>query len=305
MISVAAIAILLAAAPEDSLMLVSRLEPSSVTIGDRVRLELEATHPDGFTVMAPDFVDGYGSLELLSSTPVSRMAADGTATTSISYVFQVIGLDFVSLPSFSVGFEKGDVTRTLRVPPMLLRVESVLTSADSEPRGLKPPLPIPREFPFYVALGLLLTILVLVGAAVFLMRRRRTPVEVEVVRAAHEIAFEALRVLKDSGTIESTDYMRFFVELSRILREYIGRRYGFDAMELTTTELGRMLSETDIPPEASVESLRVLAEADLVKFAKHRVEIARRHKFYSTVWSIVESTMQSEEDEIEEEMSGA
>jgi hypothetical protein len=305
MISLISVAVLLVAAPADSLMLESRIEPSSVTIGDRVRMTLEVTHPGRFTVVPPDFVDGYGSLQLLSSAPLDREIRDGISSTKMTFVFQVIGLDFIDLPSFQVLLKKDESTTSITVPPMLLRVESVLSSADAEPRDLKPPLPVPRAYPFYVSLGLLLLIAALVIIAVILMRRRRTTVKVEIVRPAHEIAFESLRGLKESGLIESSDYHMFFVELSRILREYLGRRYGFDAMEMTTTELGRRLSEVPVPSDVSVEGLRVLFESDLVKFAKHKPEIARCQKFYSTVWNIVESTMETEKEDMEEEISGA
>lgn len=65
-----------------------------------------------------------------------------------------------------------------------------------------------------------------------------------------------------------------FVELSEIVRRYLGARFGFDALELTTGELLAAL-EARATPGLDARALRAVLElTDLGKFAKLTVSIA-------------------------------
>lgn len=59
----------------------------------------------------------------------------------------------------------------------------------------------------------------------------------------------------------------YYTELTDVIRVYIKERFGFNAMEMTSSEIiERLLEEKD---KESINDLKVLFEtADLVKFAK-------------------------------------
>ena len=60
------------------------------------------------------------------------------------------------------------------------------------------------------------------------------------------------------------------MRLSEILRAYLGARFGFAALEATTSEIALALAvRPDEVGEWRHEILRVLRYMDLVKFAKH------------------------------------
>src|SRR5206468_4769463 len=56
-------------------------------------------------------------------------------------------------------------------------------------------------------------------------------------RPAHEIALERLDRLGAYGFIENADNRPFYFAVSEVIREYLGARFGFDSLELTTDEL--------------------------------------------------------------------
>ncbi len=85
-----------------------------------------------------------------------------------------------------------------------------------------------------------------------------------------ELALERLTKLKDAKLYQQGKYKDFYSELSEILRQYVELRYHINALELTTSELETLLSTGIIFDKELAEGfLRVLKNADLVKFAKY------------------------------------
>jgi len=117
------------------------------------------------------------------------------------------------------------------------------------------------------------------GAAIFgfllamwWRRRARRAEEVYVAppRPAYEIALERLDALVVRALVESGEHVAFYLELSAILKEFIGATYDFHASESTTSEIRRELAARhDEVGEHANEILSVLEESDFVKFARY------------------------------------
>lgn len=95
-------------------------------------------------------------------------------------------------------------------------------------------------------------------------RRGRAP-----ERAAPDPASEALarlETLAASGLLDAVDRRSAYYEMSEIVRGYLGRLYGFPALDLTTKEIRGALERA-----ADDESRRLvlgwLADVDAVKYA--------------------------------------
>ncbi len=85
---------------------------------------------------------------------------------------------------------------------------------------------------------------------------------------AHQKAYNAIAKIKEEQLQTSSDQKVYYTRLTEALRQYIEERFGFSAMEMTTTEIIAHLSSTG--DALMVDELRTLFEmADLVKFAKH------------------------------------
>src|SRR5262249_14295805 len=79
---------------------------------------------------------------------------------------------------------------------------------------------------------------------VLLVRRalRRLKPEAALVAAVparppDEVAMEKLSALRRAGNFAADGYRRFYFALAEIVRSYLGARYSFDALDMTTTEL--------------------------------------------------------------------
>jgi hypothetical protein len=116
----------------------------------------------------------------------------------------------------------------------------------------------------------------------------KVPVPVLDLRPPHEIALAKLAAL---GVYESGDPRPFYFALTEIVREYLGRRFGFDALEQTTTELLASLDATRAAAPHVADVRGWLEACDLVKFASVKVSGADAQAALDAARRLVERTI--------------
>ena len=177
-----------------------------------------------------------------------------------------------------------------RIPPMEVVVDT--THYKSNPLALKvytvpvdtvhvdqffPPKTI-EDAPFswddwtLVIYGSLFALLLLILTFVMLVWLKQGNPIIRIIRRKaklppHQVAMNEIKRIKEEKTWASEDSKEYYTQLTDTLRTYIQDRYGFRAMDMTTSEIiDRLMSEND---EEAINELRQLFEtADLVKFAK-------------------------------------
>jgi hypothetical protein len=97
------------------------------------------------------------------------------------------------------------------------------------------------------------------------------------------------------GTLlaQGGDLRPFYFELSEAIREYLGGRFGFDSLEMTTEELVAIVRR--VPPEETRGVLGSeiegwLSGCDLVKFAKFSPTVEQTRGALETAIRMVEAT---------------
>ena len=84
----------------------------------------------------------------------------------------------------------------------------------------------------------------------------------------HQRAMKAIDEIKAEHMTSSEDQKEYYTRLTDTLRQYIRERFGFNAMEMTTSEIIYNLQESG--DSTMIAELKDLFEtADLVKFAKY------------------------------------
>ncbi len=112
----------------------------------------------------------------------------------------------------------------------------------------------------------------------------------------HEIAFRALRELKEKNLPGAGMIKEYYYELSYILREYIGGRFGIRAVNQTTEEFFHHLLRSN-PFDDGVEAiLREFSDkADTVKYSLHRPDRLQADSAFQTAKSFIAETKQEPE----------
>lgn len=85
-----------------------------------------------------------------------------------------------------------------------------------------------------------------------------------------ELALQRLEQLRAENLWQSGAEREYYTRLIDILREYLQGRFGINAMEMTSSEITRVLNENEATRMPNALMKRILEIADIVKFAKVR-----------------------------------
>lgn len=203
----------------------------------------------------------------------SKRAQDGDEHEVLAFAARAFVRERVTVTaSFEVRDADGNA-RTVEAEPVTLRVRSSLPEGAPTPPELPGDLLLPpRSASVWWWLGGL-------GAGVlgFVLwfARRRPAAEPAPAPAAppppdpSDEAFARLRELAQRPCATSADAAGVLVEAAGVLRVYVGERFALPALQRTSEELGAAVAGLVAVPDMRSGLSRVLAAADLVKFACH------------------------------------
>ena len=120
--------------------------------------------------------------------------------------------------------------------------------------------------------SVLMLVLMAIGYYLYLRLRDNKPIisHIRIVKRLlpHQKAMKEIEQIKADKMVTSENSKEYYTKLTDTLRKYIEERYGFSAMEMTSSEIiDRLMSTQD---QKALDELRQLfTTADLVKFAKY------------------------------------
>lgn len=125
-------------------------------------------------------------------------------------------------------------------------------------------------------LSVILLALIMVGLYLYIRYKQNKPIisRIMIIRhiPAHQKALTEIDKIKQYKIYNSDDQKLYYTQLTDTLRKYIEERFGFSAMEMTSTEIIARLQEAGDPNMIS-ELRELFNTADLVKFAKYSTQI--------------------------------
>lgn len=121
-------------------------------------------------------------------------------------------------------------------------------------------------------MSLLMLVLCAIGFYLFVRLKENKPVlvRVHIVKhiPPHQKALNAIAKIKEERLVSSEDQKTYYTLLTDTLRRYIEERFGFSAMEMTSSEIISHLQQ--VGDRKMIDELKELFQtADLVKFAKY------------------------------------
>lgn len=127
---------------------------------------------------------------------------------------------------------------------------------------------------WYVAIACVLLFVPLLLLLIYLVKRIRDnkpiirKVKVEPKLPPHQLAIQEIERIKNEKVWQKGLSKEYYTELTDAIRTYIKDRFGFNALEMTSSEIIDSLLE--MKDKEAIKDLRELFQtADLVKFAKH------------------------------------
>jgi hypothetical protein len=132
------------------------------------------------------------------------------------------------------------------------------------------------DYKNYFWLGLALLALILGLIWYYFIRKKKEEQAIEDRVPPYELAMQRLGELDGKQLWQNDKVKLYYIELTDIIRTYIERELNIPALESTTDELMETIRDfnkiktLDLPKETVKNLQKLLQEADLVKFAKHK-----------------------------------
>ncbi|HEY6476741.1 MAG TPA: BatD family protein [Polyangia bacterium] len=257
----------------DAPTVVAHADKTEAHVGDPIHLDVVAIGKGAVPVNLPSTLE-LGPFSLLDRKESEQNLGDGRVKRQFTLTIAAYEPGSKEVPAIEVTYlgPRGDV-RTARTTPVTIKIASLIAN-EPEPaiKDAAPPVTVMVEnlWPAYIAgglvaagIGALLTMLI-----VRRLRARRGERPGPPPRPAHEVALERLDRLGAYGFLEDADNRPFYFAVSEIVRDYLGGRYGFDSLELTTDELVAELRRQAGKELVLGDIQGWLSACDLVKFAK-------------------------------------
>ena len=255
----------------------ARVDKKEGTVGDVFRLTVTAVGPAGVPPNLPAVAKlDLAPFDILSTDPTVEEKDLGNGRRQWSFHLDVAAYETgeLTIPPIPVTYiGQGGRVGTRRTDRVPVKIASLIANEpDAALKDLDAPVVVVEQdlTLAYVAGGLLAALLG--GLVAWHIRRRwraRVPFRpAPPPRPAHEVALSKLDRLATQGLADGADVQAFFFELSEVVREYLGARFGFPALEMTTEELVAELEKRAPRGLVLGETEGWLAGCDLVKFAK-------------------------------------
>jgi hypothetical protein len=263
-----------AAVDPDAPTVAARADRAEAHVGDPIRLSVITVAKAGVPVNLPGAFD-LGPFSLLGrEETIEQNLGDGRIRREFVVKVAAYEPGEVEVPAIEVTYlgPAGEV-KSARTAPIAIKIASLIAN-EPEPalKDAATTVSVMEEnrIPLYAGgallaagVGALITFFV-----VRKLRARRGERPGPPPRPAHEIALERLDRLGAYGFLENADNRPFYFAVSEVIRDYLGARYGFDSLEMTTDELIDELKRHAGRELILGEIQGWLSACDLVKFAK-------------------------------------
>ncbi len=255
----------------------AKLDTNSIMIGDQVGLELGIKLPSGFTTLWPAISDTITeNIELISRSGIDTVFDEDQMILSQQLTITSFDSGYFEMPSFSFLFGKeGDsLTFSSESQNLFLQVYTPEVDTSQAFKVIKAPYSEPYTFmeifPWVLG-GLIIIALIAFGIWFIIRRKKNKPVfasKPKPLRPPQEVALEKLETLRLEKVWQQGNIKKYHSQLTNIVREYLDRRFNFDAPEMTSGEIINELRNHKVNDEVMTKISSSFQLSDLVKFAK-------------------------------------
>ena len=250
----------------------AKIDPIEMMIGEQAQVTLTVNAADDATIVWPQLKPRQ-----MLTPGVEVLQAQETAPHTFVVILTSFDGNLYHLPPFVVKVNgKEQKSSDLALKVIEVEVDTTKLDAFYGPRDV-------QDNPFQWSdwsMPFKLSLVVLVMLAIcfyfYLRLRDNKPIvtRIKIVKRLlpHQKAMQQIEQIKMDKMVASENQKEYYTKLTDTLRKYIEERYGFSAMEMTSSEIiDRLMATAD---QQSLDELRQLfTTADLVKFAKYSTMI--------------------------------
>lgn len=270
----------LTAVAQNNVSVEARIDPIEILVGQQVKVTVTAMMEEGaqaeFPIFRPQQQITPG-VEVLSSTGQQVHTVDnGYVERSVDYILTSFDDTLYYLPPFVVKVDgKPYESKSLALKVLTVEVDTLHPENFFPAKGVQQNPFLWEEWSLSFWLSVVMLLLLAADYYFYLRLRDNKPIVKRISLVKRLLPHQ--RAMKEIETLRSEHRMNddnqesqkaYYTKLTDALRKYIEERYGFSAMEMTSSEIIERLTKS--PDAKSLDELRQLFQtADLVKFAKY------------------------------------
>ena len=246
-------------------------------IGEQVHVTVKATMKEGAKAEFPVFQPTQQiipGVEVLNSRELGVKSTDnGVVERSVVYTLTSFDDTLYYLPPFVVKVDgKPYESKNLALKVLGVEVDTTRVDQFFGPKDVQDNPFLWSEWSPLFWLSVLMLLLCALAYYLYLRLRDNKPImaSIRIVKKLlpHQKAMKEIEQIKADKMVTSENQKEYYTKLTETLRKYIEERYGFRAMEMTSSEIIERL--TAAQDKTGLDELRQLfTTADLVKFAKY------------------------------------
>ncbi len=255
----------------------SKIDSIEIFIGEQAHITVDVTMKKGQKLVFPVFKPSEmitPGVEVLEQSDADTSKLDNDMIkVSKQYTLTSFDEKLYYLPPVKVKVNgKEYASKNLALKVLTVPVDTLHPNQFFPPKDVQTNPFLWSEWSLSFWLSVLMLLLIVLA---FYLRQRlydNKPIiaKVRIVKKVlpHQRAMQEIEQIKADKMVMSEDQKAYYTKLTDTLRKYIEERFGFNAMEMTSTEIIMKLQETG--DRKMIDELRELfMTADLVKFAKY------------------------------------
>ena len=263
------------------------IDSIEMLIGEQVHVTVTVTMKEGAKVEFPVFKPTQqliSGVEVLKSQELGVKSQDnGFVNRSVLYTLTSFDDTLYYLPPFVVKVDgKPYESKSLALKVLGIEVDTTHVDQFFGPKDVQDNPFLWSDWSLMFWLSVLALLMMALAYYLYLRLRDNKPVitRIRIVKRLlpHQKAMKEIEQIKADKMQNSEDPKEYYTRLTETLRKYIEDRYGFNAMEMTSSEIIERLEKTLANDKNAADTMKaelrqLFTTADLVKFAKYSTMI--------------------------------
>ena len=276
-------------------------------VGDYIEYQLQLSYDKDTEVLVPAIQDSVTALEFIKELPTEKNEVNGKINEIRKYVFSKYDSAEVMFPPLPIDYRKKgeEKFRQIKTNPVVILVRTMDVNPNDDIRDIKQPITVPFDFLFWGLILLGAALLALIGWFVyqkyFMKEKAKEKKKIKVYVPPHKVAISELRQLENEKLWQQGKVKEYHFRITYIVRKYFGGRFGFDALEMPSSEVLDKLKEISEAGIIFDLTKNFFENADLVKYAKFEPMPSVNDEMMKQAYEIVNKTKKEEEPEKAEE----
>jgi len=253
------------------------IDSIQILVGQQAHVTLTATAKENAKVEFPQFKPTQyitPGVEVLDCQEQPQQKQDnGFVSRSMVYTMTSFDDTLYYLPPMTVKIDgKPFKSKSLALKVLTIEVDTLHADQFFGPKDVQDNPFQWSDWSLLFWLSVLMLVLLALGYYLYLRLRDNKPIisHIRIVKRLlpHQKAMKEIEQIKADKMVTAENSKEYYTKLTDTLRKYIEERYGFSAMEMTSSEIIERLTASQ--DQKALDELRQLfTTADLVKFAKY------------------------------------